>query len=113
MKDMFRKVSTLTMTQVSRVHKYTQVSMKEGTKMHGYKVLDMVFTEFAQLDNKSIFDPQDAKELTSTAKYKNSNLPTMAKEKWDGKFKGRACADGQKQRLYIPKKDVASPTVQF
>ena len=37
----------------------------------------------------------------------------MVKEKRDGRLKGRAVADGRKQRLYIKKEDVASPTVKL
>ena len=37
----------------------------------------------------------------------------MVKEKRDGKIKGRACADGRKQRRYIRKDEVSSPTVQL
>ena len=37
----------------------------------------------------------------------------MVKEKRNGKIKGRACADGRKQRRYINKEDVSSPTVQL
>ena len=113
MKDIFRKTVALTMTQVSRADKYAQVSMKEGIKRHEYKALDAVFKEFAQLDNKTIFDPQDANDLSSTAKYEALNLLTMVKEQRDGNIKGRSCADGWKQHLYIVKEDVSSPAVQL
>ena len=35
----------------------------------------------------------------------------MVKEERDGKVKGRAGAHGRKQRKYITKEDIASPTV--
>ena len=41
------------------------------------------------------------------------NLITMIKEKRSGTIKARACADGRKQRRYIAKEDVASPTIQL
>ena len=41
------------------------------------------------------------------------NIITMIKEKRDGTIKTRACADGRKQRRYIPKEDVTSPTIQL
>ena len=72
-----------------------------------------MFKEFTQLEDTSIFNPQDAKKLLSTAKYEALNLLTMVNEKPDGKIKGRACADGRKQCLYIAKKDMISPTVQL
>ena len=37
----------------------------------------------------------------------------MIKEKRNGKIKGRACADGRKQRRYIAKEDVIFPTIQL
>ena len=39
------------------------------------------------------------------------NLITMIKEKRDGRVKARACADGRKQRKYISKEEVSSPTM--
>ena len=41
------------------------------------------------------------------------NLITMIKEKRDGRVKARACADGRKQRKYISKEEVSSPTMQL
>jgi hypothetical protein len=37
----------------------------------------------------------------------------MIKEKWCGKIKGCTYANGHKQRKYISKEEVASPTVQL
>ena len=50
-----------------------------------------------------------------TTEQKKAALPliTMIKEKRNGKIKGRACADGRKQRRYIAKEDVRSPTIQL
>lgn len=36
---------------------------------------------------------------------------TIVKEKHNGEFKGRACANSKKQWLYIKKEDAAAPTV--
>ena len=61
--------------------------MKEGTNRYGYKALYAVFKELTRLDDKSIFDPQDAKELILKAKYEVLNLLTMVKEKRDRKLR--------------------------
>lgn len=37
----------------------------------------------------------------------------MAKEKRGGRLKGRAVVDGRKQRMFIKKEDVTSPTVKL
>ena len=63
MKDMFRKMITITMAQVSNIDTYAQVSMKEGNKSHGHKALDAAFKEFVQVGGKNIFDLQDVKVL--------------------------------------------------
>ena len=69
--------------------------------------------EFSQLDNKQVFKPKVVEELSASQRNNALNLITMIKEKRDGKIKGRACADGRKQRGYISKDEVSSPTVQL
>ena len=54
-----------------------------------------------------------ASKLTKEIKNAALNLLTLINEKRDGRIKGRVCADGRKQRIYIRKYDVASPTMQL
>jgi hypothetical protein len=56
--------------------------------------------EYSQLDDRTIFDPMNVKDLSHQEKANALNLITMVKEKRCGKIKGRACADGRKQRKY-------------
>ena len=72
-----------------------------------------MLSQFSQLNDKGIFKPCKVDELSRSQKADASNLITMVKEKRDGKIKGRACADGRKQRRYINRDDVSSPTVQL
>ena len=72
-----------------------------------------MLADFGQLNDQKIFDPKFEHELTGKQKRAALNLITLVKEKRCGKFKGRACADGRKQRRYIRKDDVASPTIQL
>ena len=111
--DMFRKAVGITLTQMSKVDKYAQVSVREGIKRHGQKAIDAMMKEFAQLNDKGTFVPVDVSKLSKKDKMEALNLITMIKQKRCGKIKGRACADGRKQRRYIKKEDVASPTVQL
>ena len=60
-----------------------------------------------------IFEPLDVSKVAHIEKKQALNLLTMLKEKRDGRLKSRAVADGRKQRLYIKKEDVASPTVKL
>ena len=63
-RDMFRKVVALTMTQIKSAAKHEQVSVKEGIKRFGDKAINTVLTEYAQLNEKNVFDPVDARKLT-------------------------------------------------
>ena len=65
------------------------------------------------MPDKPIVISIDARSLTPLEKKKALNLLTMLKEKQDGRLKSRAVADGRKQRMYIKKEDVASPTVKL
>ena len=69
-------------------------------------------SEFSQIHNHDTFSPQMANKLTAEQKKEALQLITMIKEKRRGKLKARACVDGRKQRRYINKEDVSSPTVQ-
>ena len=111
--DIYRRIVGVTLTQLSKEDKYAQVSVKEGIKRHGNKAIAAVLSEFSQLNDKHVFRPRQADELTNMDKKQSLNLITMIKEKRDGKIKGRACADGRKQRRYINRDDVSSPTVQL
>ena len=111
--DLYRRVIGVTMLQLSKDDKYAQVSIKEGIRRHGDKAVEVVLKEFTQLNDKQVFAPLDAKELSPKQRSQALNLITMVKEKRDGKIKGRACADGRKQRRYINKDEVSSPTVHL
>ena len=110
--DLYRRVVGVTLTQLSKDDKYAQVSVKEGIKRHDDKAIAALLNEFSQLNDIQVFKPRKADELTKVNKQQALNLITIVKEKRGGKIKGRACADGRKQRRYIDKDDASSPTIQ-
>ena len=112
-KDLFRKMVGIIMTQMSKLDKHAQVSVNEGVKRYGEKAIAAILKEFTQLNDKQVFKPCNPNRLSAATKRKALNLITMIKQKRDGKIKGRACADGRKQRRYITKEQVSSPTVQL
>jgi hypothetical protein len=57
------------------------------------------------------FFPVDSKTLTKQEKQKAISSLMFLKEKRNGDVKGRACADGRKQREDFTKQDATSPTV--
>ena len=111
--DLFRRTVGSLFTQLSKVDKYAQVSVNEGIRRHGDKAVAAVLAEFSQLNDKGVFRPRKINELNTRQRSEALNLITMVKEKRDGKIKGRACADGRKQRRYINRDEVSSPTVQL
>ena len=72
-----------------------------------------IISKYTQLNDRNIFRPYKASELNKREKKEVLNLITMVKEKRDGKIKGRAFADGRKQRRYIRKDEVSPPIVQL
>ena len=69
--------------------------------------------EYAQLNDKEVFQACDTNTLTYGEKREALNLITMIKQKCEGKIKGRACVDGRKQCRCISKEEVLSPTIQL
>ena len=63
--------------------------------------------------DKDVFEARDGNELTYDEKKNALNLITMVKEIRDGKIYGRAFADVRKQRKYITKEELSSPTIQL
>ena len=76
-------------------------------------LIDAVLAEFIQLSGYTSFDGLDPNKMTPKQKRMDLNLITKIKKKRCGKIKGRACAEERKQRVFIKKEDVTSPTVQL
>ena len=85
--DLYRRVIGVTMTQMSKEDKYAQVSVNEGIKRHGEKAIAAVLAEFGQLNNKQVFKPYNAHQLTNAVKREALNLITMIKQKETGRLK--------------------------
>ena len=118
-KDTYRQVVGAMMANIAKSNttkskgKHAQLNVKQGIDKHGQKAIEAILTEYSQLDDRDVFDPQDVSKLNSEQRRGALNLLTMVQEKRSGKIKGRAVADGRKQRHYISKEDAASPTVQL
>ena len=76
------------------------------------KAMDALLAEYSQLDKQDVFDPQRIEDVSHGEKVEALHLITMAKKR-DGVIKANACVDGRKQRRYISKEEVASPTIQL
>ena len=107
--DLHHRIIGVTMLQMTQEDKYAQVSVTEGIKRYGGKAVAAILPKFTQLNHKNTFKPCNPKELSANEKREAQNLITMIKQKRDGKIKGRACADGRKQRRYIKRKKYHHP----
>ncbi len=67
--------------------------------------------EMTQLHIMETWKAMDPAKLSREEQMQALSLLLFLKEKRMGKIKGRACLNGAPQWAYIPKEDVASPTV--
>ncbi len=67
--------------------------------------------EMKQLHWHNSFKPMHWHELTSAQKQRILESHIFVEEKRDSKIKARKVVSGNKQRDYITKEDVSSPTV--
>jgi hypothetical protein len=109
-KDMMNRVVEIT---------FTQMSANKGFKLFGEKAVSAIFNEFIQLDkgvqkmkSEPVVLPVAANTLTEKEKKEALPAVNLIKEKRTGELKGRTCANGSKQHLYLKEDEsVASPTV--
>ena len=87
-----------------------QVSLKKGLKMFGDAGKAAVRKEMQQIHDMEAVKPVHKKTLTPEQRKEALEYLMFLKRKRSGKVKGRGCADGRKQRSYIPKEEASSPT---
>jgi len=88
----------------------TQMNAKQGIRKQGKDAILVIFKEYQQLKDKSVFNRIPLQKLT---KQKCSALRAVnfINEKRSGKLKGRARVDGRPQWRYIKLEEATSPTV--
>ena len=96
---------------------FTQMQAKKGIEKIGERAIAALVKEFKQLNDgavpgKPVVCPVNPNTLTKEDKCKEFNAVTIIKEKRNGDVKGRACADGSRQK-YEFGKNVSSPTVSL
>ena len=90
-----------------------QMSEKAGIKKFGRRAEEALMTEFAQLQDLTVFEGLDPSTLTSEQRRSALRAINLIKEKRDGRIKGRTVADGRPQRSLYDKSETASPTVSI
>ena len=89
----------------------TQYHVSKGLKIFGQKGVDVVLKELNQLHERMVMEPVDRANLSRAEKRAALQYLMFLKQKRNGIIKGRGCADGCKQRLYMDKDQVSAPTV--
>ena len=98
---------------------FVQMSARKGIKMFGEEAVAALMKEYSQLDQgamkgKPVICPINPDQLSMEQKKRAMNVVNLIQKKRCGKIKGRACADGSRQRRYINEEEkTASPTVNL
>ncbi len=90
-----------------------QMSEKAGIKKFGRRAEEALMTEFAQLEDLTVFEGLDPSTLMSEQQRTALRAINLIKEKRDGRIKGRTVADGRPQWSLYDKSETASPTVSI
>ena len=86
------------------------MTAKAGIRRYGDAARDAMRAEFRQLDQKGVFEPIMAQDLTKKVRAQALRCINLIKEKRCGKIKGRTCADGRPQRKLYEWLETSSPT---
>ena len=90
---------------------HTQHNIQQGLRLFGKDGEDAVTAELKQLHVRQVLEPIHHHVLSDTEKRDALPYLMFLKKKHTGQIKGRGCADGRRQRLYMQKEDTSSPTV--
>ena len=89
----------------------TQLSLKVVLKTWGEKIITAMKSEMRQFHIRDTFEPRHRHELSAKGKSEVLESHMFIKLKINGKIKVRAVSSGNKQRDFIIKEEVSSPTV--
>ena len=89
----------------------TQYGIKKGLELFEQEGIDAVLKELQQMHDLKVVEPIEPSKVTKEMRQKALNYLMFLKRKRTGDVKGRGCADGRKQKLYVRKEDSAAPTV--
>ena len=88
-----------------------QLSFKAAIKKWGEVTEQAITVEMNQLHWRNSYKPMHWHELTKAQKERSLESHIFVEEKRDGKIKATKAVGGNKQRDFITKEDVSSPTV--
>ena len=89
----------------------TQFGIKKGLELFEQEGVNAVLKELRQMHTMEVVEPLHPGIVTKEMRARALNYLMFLKRKKSGVVKGRGCADGRKQQVYVPKEDAAAPTV--
>ena len=89
----------------------TQYGLRARLKQFGKAGQAATEKDMKQMLSREVFKEIEYSTLSNDNKQLALPILLFLTRKRDGTVKGRACADGQKQRIWMGKKDTRSPTV--
>ena len=92
---------------------FQQYGLKAGIRKFGEAGKLAAYKELEQLHLRNVFDPLYGNKISFDDKQNALDSLIFIKEKENGDLKGRACADGRKQRGKIDETETTSPTVSL
>ena len=90
---------------------FAQLGKKAAVKEYGQAAVAAILKEVKQLEGKKTFMAHAIHELTEMERQRALRSITLVTQKRNRIIKGRTVADGRKQRDYIPRDDITSPTI--
>ena len=103
-----REVKFVTIKEHSHATTY---SLKSAIKKFGEPAKQAAKKEMGQLHDRKCWKPVDPKTLTQTERKRAMETIFFITEKSNKQLKGRTCADGSTQRVWMSRDEVSSPTV--
>ena len=89
----------------------TTYSLKSAIRRFGEAAKDAARKEMGQLHARDCWKPVDHKTLSLTERKRAMETIFFITQKPNKELKGRTCADGSTQRVWMPRDEVSSPTV--
>ena len=87
----------------------SQLGVNKGINVFGQKGIDTVSKEMQQFHDREVIIMKNPSQLTKEERHCALPYLMLLKEKFDTTIKGRGCADGRLQRLFISKDQTSSP----
>ncbi len=102
---------TLTQSQLEATETAILCEFISSDGAFGARAEDAARAEFNQLNEYDSLTPRS--DLTPRERKMALEYLLQIQQKRDERIKARGCSDGRKQRAYLEKEDVSSPTLSF